>query len=463
MPSPETTNDDAPDDVPPDPDRAWARRLHELTGEVELIISGGMLLALAQAPEHLDAWWDSLRPHLTNPYYTVVFVGWYYLKLMVYTLVGAFGVHIFARAYWVGLLGLDSVFPHGIRWERIRYGPIAKRTYREAFRPLATLARRADHFGSTIFSFAFWIVLLFLVSTTIAATAGVGAVILHRWVLRSVTVSALWWALLGAFVMAPTVATLVDRLAGERLDTGGRLARAIRGALRGSYFVFGGPLLLPIQFTLTSNLRRGAMQGMMIGVFAVLVGIFLAGEVARSGDFVISASEAFPARPGPAAASGRYYEDASPDAVSRGLPSIQSDVVEGPYVRLRLPFLARRDADRLNEQCPELPALSRRGPLRTSLRDAPPEPAQERAVIACMAAQWTVRLDGAPVSPEWVLDMPSGAGIEGLVTYLSTDALAPGTHLLEVSEVPPGPGNGRADDEEGEDPRLRRHFIRFWI
>jgi hypothetical protein len=77
MQSPETTSDAAPDAAPDDPDRVWARRLHELTGEVELIISGGMLVALTQVPSHLDAWWDSIALSLSGPYFTTVFVVWY--------------------------------------------------------------------------------------------------------------------------------------------------------------------------------------------------------------------------------------------------------------------------------------------------------------------------------------------------------------------------------------------------
>ncbi len=461
MQSPETTSDAAPDTAPDDPDRAWARRLHELTGEVELIISGGMLVALTQVPSHLDAWWDSIALSLSGPYFTTVFVVWYYAKLMVFTLVGAFAVHIIARAYWVGLLGLDSVFPDGIRWERIRYGPIAKRTYQEAFRTLPAMARRADHFGSTIFSFAFWIVLLFVLSSTVAALAGLGALGLRRWVFPGAALGTVWWVLLLAIVAVPLLAVGIDRLLGARLDGAGRPARLLRAVLRANYLLFAGPLLMPIQFTLFSNLRRRAMWGVLGGVFVVLIGLFVGGEKVRSGDLVVSASEAFPTRPGSATADGRYYESASNIAASRGLPTIQSDVVEGPYVRLRLPFVARRDAARMRERCPTLPTLSRRGPIGTSLADPPPGPGEEEALIGCLAGLWTVRLDGNPVRPDWVLDAGTGASIDGLVAYLSTEALTSGAHLLEVFEAPPPPGSGAADD--GDEPRLHRHFIRFWI
>jgi hypothetical protein len=46
-----------------------------------------------------------------------------------YGLGGCFLVHLLTRAYWVGLIGLRTVFPSGINWDR-------------------TPRRRADHPGT---------------------------------------------------------------------------------------------------------------------------------------------------------------------------------------------------------------------------------------------------------------------------------------------------------------------------
>ena len=40
-----------------------------------------------------------------------------YVKLILYTLISCFILHLCTRAYWVGLIGLETVFPHGVRWE----------------------------------------------------------------------------------------------------------------------------------------------------------------------------------------------------------------------------------------------------------------------------------------------------------------------------------------------------------
>ena len=48
------------------------------------------------------------------------------------------------RAYWIGILGLDSAFPQGIRWGRLRYGRLTRAAYQERLSSIPTLARKAD-------------------------------------------------------------------------------------------------------------------------------------------------------------------------------------------------------------------------------------------------------------------------------------------------------------------------------
>lgn len=437
-------------------DRIWAKKLHDLTGEVELLISGALIFGLLQAPHHLDAWFDALRLRLGSPWYDAAFVAWYYAKLIVYTLTGAFLLHIFSRAYWVGVLGLDSVFPDGIRWERVNYGPIAKDEYRRRQRSLATLARRADDFGSTIFSVAFWIVLLFVVSVAMSAVAGAVALGLHQWVLPHVRLSLLWISIMVVTGLIPLVAVGVDRTFGDRLTPGGLPDRAIRKVVGLGYALFGGALLMPIQFTLFTNLRRYKVWPLLGGFLLLLLSFFVVSEKTRSGDWIIGPSPVLPTRSGAATADTRYYEDV-PNTSPQAVPTIQSDVVEGPYVRLRVPFVARRHGPLLEELCPNLPTQGRSGVVGTSFLEAPPDPATEAQILRCVSRLWTVSLDGTEVAPEWAFDA-GPSGIRGFVTYLSTDALAPGSHVLELRELP-SPDEQTADPE----PRIRRHFIRFWI
>ena len=455
-PDPDPHNDphNDPDHEPdhePDHDRDWARSLHDRTGEVELIISAAVLFGLFQAPSVLDRWFDTLQFRLTGTYFTATFVVWYYTKLIVYTLIGSFSVHLLTRAYWIGILGLDSAFPQGIRWDQLRYGRLTRAAYQERLSSIPTLARRADRVGSTIFAVAFWVVLLFAISVVVAAVVGGVTLALARWVIPGASLSRVWVVLMMVVALFPAAAIGVDRLWGEGLDPRRLPARIIKGTVALWYTLFAGPVLLPIQFTLFTNLPRKIAWGAMIAVFAVLMGVFVAGERFRRGDLFVSGSEFFPARTAALAVNERYYEDRDPDRIE-GVPTIPSDVIRGPYVRLSIPFVARRDAARLRALCPDLPLAGAPGLVTTSDRAEPP-PEESAALLACVAGLWTLAVDGRPAAPEWSFTASGGNGISGLVTYLPTAELGPGAHLLEVVEVLP------ADDER--DPR--RHFIRFWI
>lgn len=437
---------------PGESDQEWARRLHDHTHEVELIISGAVLFALLQAPGALDGWWDGVSIRLVGTAWTVAFGAWYYTKLIVYALILSFGLHLVARAYWVGLVGLDSVFPDGVDWERLSYGPWTQEVYREEIRPLASMARSVERFASGIFSLAFLVVLIFLVS--IAASTAVGAAVLAVTAVQPGWDPApLWFAgmcLLGAL---PIIAVAADRWRGERMERDSPGARAIRGVLRAFYRTTAGPLFLPIQFVLFSRVAKKVIWPLYLGFLVILTGLSIGGGVVRSGSLVVQSEPLLPSRPGTRSVDARYFADTRDPGSTA--PFIQGEVVTGPYVRLELPLVARREQERLERRCADEPPLGERGLIRSSIRDAPPDPAAADAVLACFGALFTVTLDGEPSDPAWDFRFEPGLGVTALVAYLPTAALEPGAHVLAIEDADSG-GPGEDDDE-----RPRRHFIRF--
>src|SRR3954469_2837672 len=87
------------------------------TWELELLISGAVLFALFQIPPVLNGFFARIEPHATTAVMSALLFVELYLKAIVYALIASFVVHLIGRAYWVGLVGLHSVFPKGVRWE----------------------------------------------------------------------------------------------------------------------------------------------------------------------------------------------------------------------------------------------------------------------------------------------------------------------------------------------------------
>src|SRR3954469_13740370 len=131
------------------------------TWELELLISGAVLFALFQLPSLLNGFFARIEPHATTAVLPAILFVQIYVKAIIYALIASFVVHLIARAYWVGLVGLHSVFPKGVRWENFKSGPVTLEVYRTRLVSLPAIISRTDNFCSVIFSFAFLLVLLF--------------------------------------------------------------------------------------------------------------------------------------------------------------------------------------------------------------------------------------------------------------------------------------------------------------
>src|SRR5262245_61517168 len=126
-PVPAATGEPPPEAHPVPAAAEPERRRGLLSGqlwELEMVIAGAVVFALVQLSQAMDAGFDRLAPHLPTGGLAALVLLTYYSKGILYALIACFLLNVAARAYWAGLLGLDAVFPEGIRWERLRYGPI---------------------------------------------------------------------------------------------------------------------------------------------------------------------------------------------------------------------------------------------------------------------------------------------------------------------------------------------------
>ena len=70
-----------------------------------------------------------------------------------YALAVAFIVHLAIRAYWVGMIGLKSTFPDGIRWDRLPLvGPVTRGFYQRSIGGLDDMIDGADRAASIVFA-----------------------------------------------------------------------------------------------------------------------------------------------------------------------------------------------------------------------------------------------------------------------------------------------------------------------
>ncbi|HEX6040514.1 MAG TPA: hypothetical protein VFZ20_20825, partial [Longimicrobium sp.] len=229
IPAPPAAEPALPETSPHEPSvRPW---------ELELLISGAVVFSLLQLPAQVDHWFAGVEPHLAGRTFLGVFMLYTYVKLILYTLITCFVLHLVMRAYWVGLIGLESVFPQGVRWGDSSYGPVMTEVYRERMGRLQPKIDAADRFCSILFPLAFTVVMLFFFSIAVVGLAaglafGISRLLFHGQYMDRV--------LMGIFAVSlgvPVTVWILDRAFGARVRPGERGHRALRRASVVAYYM----------------------------------------------------------------------------------------------------------------------------------------------------------------------------------------------------------------------------------
>ena len=137
----------------------WFQRLRLNSWEVEILIVGFMLVILFQIPNTLAIQLDivkfstSLESMQSLMYSGGQMLSLAVLRVCVHILMISFSLYIALRGFWVGILGLSSVYPKGINLQKLNYHEIfANKIKKYNFSDFIV---KIDHICSSIFSFSF--------------------------------------------------------------------------------------------------------------------------------------------------------------------------------------------------------------------------------------------------------------------------------------------------------------------
>lgn len=459
----------APSDPPPAvaggaPDLLSGRpdaRLTWLNQELELLISAAIAFSLFQLPGRIDALFDRLEAHFGEALFFALLLGYEMALLVVYGLIATFCSHFLLRSFWVGLLGLRSAFPEGIDWPRLELGPIAESYYRPRLPTLEVLEHQVDRAASALFAFLF-LFLIFIVQGVLSVAALALVASLVAWLLPVADVAEarkwIFLGLAGLLFLASLIHLSIDKLLlkerwRDRVPQWARRLAVHILALLSRLAAFR--VYLPVFFTLSSRSSRAKMQGLLIGFTYVLLGVFLLVVLVREGILRVDSYVYFPVRLDEGEIEARHYDDQRPASAPTDVPTIPSDVVEGDYLRLFVPFDPRRDNERVAALCPEIEPFRTDAAHLVPKRSAPPTETELAELHRCFDRLSAIELDGEPlVGADWLFYTHPTSGARGRIAYLPTAGLAPGQHLLVVRRTPTP-----VDDPERPPQPF---FIPFW-
>ena len=418
--------------------------------EMELLLSGALVFSLMQLPGQVTEWFHAVSPKLDGAAFIATLICWFYLRLALYSVIAGFSIHLIVRAYWVAVIGLEAVFPDGIRWDRKRLGPIMLQIQRERTPSVQKLIDGADRLASIVFASGVSLALLFSLFFVAGAIIVIPAYSLVHLFIRNTFQAVMGMYALIIVCFAPMfIAAMMDRVRQDRIDPEGETARRIRTIAK--FYGKLGRLMVqrPLMDLLSTNLQRKKVSNRRMVVSSMLAMgiIFLAGGIVPFGGIFGSAYAFLPGTDGMEELAPRYYQSALGDGEVNGeSPQIQSDIVTDPFVRLFIPYRPLRHNQLIFERCPAAAEIQRGETGAT-----------RQAVIDCMLRLQPVSLNGQPVSARFRFYTQPKTGLRGIVAYIPTAGLPKGENVLVVGRLP----STRGTDADNQ-PRAP-HRISFWL
>lgn len=444
--------------TPPLPSRL--SRLTTPTWEIEMLLSGAVVFALFQAPEPLRRWSELASGRTGEAGDLLLQLVTIYALVVNYALIAMFLIHLCSRAYWVALVGLDSVFPAGVRWENFRQGPIARREMQRLIPSLPVLVERADNFSSLCFSFGLLTVMWAVIGSLYALPTAVLALVITELLFDGEHLQTVLLVVLCLVLLPLVLAELIDRLDARWhfVPADGLIGRAIARVLSMQVNALPAPLLL----TLSTNLRSRRTYGPLIGASAVMFAIIFV-QMPGAPRLRLDGYDYLPADVAGLAVDMRHYRDQRrDDDFDLRSPTIDSMLPEGRYLRLVLPYRPELHGPLVEQRC--VPDGSDAAALATLLAgDAGSERrAAEVALISCLAQALDLRLDGVPVAADSLaFSSDPDSGLRGLLAVLPIAQLPAGRHEITLQQ--PLRVGDRDDEKEIERHAARGpERIAFW-
>lgn len=396
------------------------------TWEMELLLSGATVFGLVQLPRELDALFFDASNRLAEEAATILMLLWVYAQASLLTVILTFVAHLLLRGYWIALVGLGSVYPAGIRWDRLRIGPHLRAINEAAAPSQAGRVEAADNRATRVFGVGMGLAFAILAPMALVVVSlvlylvvvGVGGAPRHGMVA--------FWAVFGIGLLPFLLLFFVDRAVGGRLDPARAPGRWLRQAL--AFYARAGIGRTSNALLAIFQSNEGARRTGVVVFLAILgsTGLVLARfayQVDGRGWGSFPGLPADEARVADTVLADHYATTRERGPVPASLPFIQDRVVRGPYLELFVPYRQRRHAPALERACPEAVAVAEAG-------------GPARGALDCLAGLLDVRLDGEPVAVTLDATTDPATGHRGVLAMIRVDRLAPGRHELTLRSPP---------------------------
>ncbi len=356
-----------------------------------------------------------------------------YLKSAALILAVTFALHLMLRAHWIALVGMHSVYPDGVLWAKLRMGPVRREFEQRRHGCAAESIERADNRATVVFAIGVMlasrllqlsalVVVLFALITATLTLAG-----------EQVNLTLAFGICFLAIILLMLLSRRIDHRFGQRLAPNGLPRRLLAGTFNALSHMGVGRRSEVMALLASHGSERRINVLATVTILAVLLGVALGlntlKEPVHSGSYRLFPRSIDDSR----TLRSAHYDDQRDPLHDAATPFVQSAVIDGPYLRLTVPYQPQRDAPAQRVACAGALALAE-GVARSD------------ALLACLSHLHALTLDGNPLaSVHYDVGSDPRTDRPALLAMIDVRALATGRHVLLVAR---GSSNGvaRADD-----------------
>ncbi|MDO1512048.1 hypothetical protein Q2T41_05140 [Maribacter confluentis] len=399
----------------------WLQRLKDESWEAELLVSAIAIFGTFQLFGLVD--WATnkfidLLPVEQYEYgYFISFMG----LLAVSILVSMFIIHFSLRAYWIGLVGLNSVFPdYSIKdsaYSKIYTSKLLKVLPRQE-----DTIQKVDELCSVIFSAAFTILLIYAYMSLLAS----GYILLFNLLSSYVPAYVLLIPalLLGILVIVQSILTIIGNI--KRFKEIEWLQNWSFKIVRLASMLLYGPLyknILQVSMVFGSNFKKKKWLVRLVLLFFVS-GICLSViKIKDTNIYYLLGVDRYYADQ----MYLSFYENQSADKSFLLTPQIQSDLIEGQTVRLFIPVF-QQERNYQESTCGTYAddASLSQNDNTLSIR---------AFYLKCYENYHTIKLNGELLTMNILKKEHPVSGQFGIVTYIDKQLLKSGENTIMVTKT----------------------------
>lgn len=398
---------------------AWLQKLKNESWEAELLVSAIAIFAIFSSFSFFDWVCDMFINRLNPDQY---FIGYMitFLGFIAFGILGAlFVIHLSLRAYWIGLVGLNSVFPD-YSLEDSAYSKTFTEKMLQKLPKLPRTIQNLDEICSVIYSVAFTLLLIYLYLGLFSAIYLLLFNMLSDYVPNYILLIPL--VLMVIVYLIQMSLTLIANI--KKFKNNTRIQTwYFHSTIWGSAILYG-PLyknLLQITMIFGSNFKKKkALVRTMIFmlVFGMILGIY---KIFQSNVMYLLS---FENNNDTSRAYTNFYASNLSDSDFLLAPEIPSEIITQQTFKIFVPLLDN-EKNRMYDDC------------NTSSKNSPEDDNFDRqkgwqANLDCYASKINIQIDTQPITVDFLkMDHPK-TGQFGLIGFINLKEIPQGKHALKI-------------------------------